>query len=222
MKFLLLSDIHGNTEVLDKLDEEFKSCDGVLFAGDFAECFKTETSKPVLDKLVRKHENIFAVLGNCDDPEFVDELDNADINCERTIVYHEGLAVCGSGGGSVFTGKTPNEREEEDLVSDFEICKAEAMDNLILISHNPPKDTLCDAVNESLHAGSQMFKDLISELKPLAVVTGHIHEGKAIDKIGDTVVVNPGSLGLDGTYGVMELLKQNDKWVVSNTELKQI
>lgn len=222
MKLLLLSDIHGNVDNLDKIDGEFKSADAVLFAGDFSECFKTETAKPVLDKLLGKHENIFSVLGNCDDPEFINELEEADINCERTIVYHEGLAFCGSGGGSVFTGKTPNERTEEDLVSDFEICKAEELDNLILISHNPPKDTKCDAVNESLHAGSQMFKDLITELKPVLVLTGHIHEGCAVDKIGETVLVNPGSFGEKGSYAVCEVLKQNEKWVVSDIEIKNI
>lgn len=222
MKLLLLSDIHGNTEVLDKLDEEFKSSDAVLFAGDFAECFKTETAKPVLDKLCSKHENIFAVLGNCDDPVFADNLDAADINCEGTLAFYEGITFCGSGGGSVFTGKTPNERAEEDLVSDFDICKSEEMDNLILISHNPPKGTLCDTVNAELHAGSQMFRDLITELKPVAVLTGHIHEGRGIDKIGETFIVNPGSLGEKGTYAVMDILKQNGKWVVSNTELKEV
>ena len=41
MKFLVITDIHGNVESLDKLDDEFKNCDAVLFAGDFCECFKT-------------------------------------------------------------------------------------------------------------------------------------------------------------------------------------
>jgi len=222
MKLLLISDIHGNADILDKLDDEFKACDAVLFAGDFAEAFKDETAKPVLDKLAAKHDNVFAVLGNCDQPDFIDALDDADMNCERSIVYHEGLAICGSGGASVFTGKTPNERTEEDLISDFDICKAEQLDNLILISHNPPKNTKCDAVNADLHVGSQFLNDLILETKPLAVLTGHVHEGTGIDKVGGTVVVNPGSLGEKGTYAVMEVVKQNDAWVVSNTELRDV
>lgn len=222
MKLLLLSDIHGNAENLDKLDAEFKAADAVLFAGDFTEFKKPETAQPVLKKLTDKHDNVFAVLGNCDEPDFMDALDAADINCERTIVFHEGLAVCGSGGATVFTGEPPYERTEEDLVSDFDICKTETMDNLFLISHNPPKDTVCDAVNENLHVGSQMFRDLISEVKPVAVLTGHVHEGRGTDKIGDTVIVNPGSFGIDGTYAVMEVVKQNDKWVVSSTELKEV
>ena len=218
----MLSDIHGNYSNLDKLDSEFKSCDAVLFAGDFAECFKTETAKPVLEQLCKKHDNIFAVLGNCDDPDFCDELDRADINCEASLNFFEGLCVCGSGGGTVFTGKTPNERTEEDLMSDFEILKSETLDNLILISHNPPKDTVCDGVNETLHAGSGMFRTLIEDVKPVLVLCGHIHEGVGTDKIGETLVINPGSFGEKGTYAVCELEKKDGVYSVKSCEMKSI
>lgn len=226
MKILLISDIHGNIEALDKLDEEFKSVDAVFFAGDFCECFKPETSKPVLDALVKKHDEIYAVLGNCDEPEFIEELEDAGINAERVLNYTGGIAIVGSGGGSKFTGKTPNEREEDDLLSDFDILNQEEFQgdysNVILISHNPPKNTKCDAVNSELHAGSEKFRSLIEEKKPLAVITGHIHEGTALDKIGDTLVVNPGSLGEKGTYAVLEIEKKSGKWTVKSCDIKNI
>lgn len=221
MKLLLLSDIHGNVKEIEKLNDEFKSCDAVLFAGDFAECFKTETSKPVLEELCRHHDNIFAVIGNCDDPDFSDELDNADINCEASLNFFEGLCICGSGGGTVFTGKTPNERTEEDIISDFDILKSETLSNLILISHNPPKDT-CDSVNENLHAGNPAFTKLIEEVKPLLVVCGHIHEGKGTGKIGDTLVVNPGCFGENGTYAVAELIKKDGEYTIAACEMKRV
>lgn len=226
MKFLVLTDIHGNVSDLDKLELEFKSADAVLFAGDFCECFKTETSKPVLDALIKKHDEIYAVLGNCDEPEFIEELENAGINAERTLNYTGGIAIVGSGGGSKFTGKTPNEREEDDLLSDFNILNQKEFEgdysNVILISHNPPKDTKCDAVNENLHAGSAKFRTLIEEKKPLAVVTGHIHEGVGIDKIGETLIMNSGCFGENGTYGIIETEKNNGKWQIKNAEIKSI
>ncbi len=226
MKFLVLTDIHGNVSDLDKLEPEFKAADAVLFAGDFCECFKTETSKPVLDALVKKHDEIYAVLGNCDEPEFIEELENAGINAERTLNYTGGIAIIGSGGGSKFTGKTPNEREEDDLLSDFDILNQKEFEgdysNVILISHNPPKDTKCDAVNETLHAGSAKFRTLIEEKKPLAVVTGHIHEGVGIDKIGETLIMNSGCFGENGTYGIIEAEKSGGKWQIKNAEIKSI
>ena len=67
MKFLVLSDIHGNLENIDKLDAEFKNADAVLFGGDFAKFGSPETGKPVLETLLSKHDTIFSVTGNCND-----------------------------------------------------------------------------------------------------------------------------------------------------------
>ena len=226
MKILVLSDLHANNENVGKLQDQFAKADAVIFSGDFAECFKPETGKEALNTLCTKHDTIFAVLGNCDEPEFIEELEDRDICVEKTLVFHEGLAIAGSGGGTYFTGKTANEREEAEILSDFNIVKNSVEQtgdeslwkSLILISHNPPKDTKCDAVNAELHAGSQMFTDFIKENQPLAVVCGHIHEGKAVDKIGDTVVINPGPL-LEGNYAWLEVEKDGENWKVTKTEL---
>lgn len=228
MKFLVISDLHGNTGVLDRLEDEFRAADAVLFAGDFAECFKPETGKPALEALCRRHDTIFAVLGNCDEPSFIEELDDNDISVEKTLLFREGLAFAGSGGGSRFTGKTPFERTEEELLSDLGIVESSSdsvfqdgkWGNLIVISHNPPADTKCDAVNPGLHAGSALFRKFIEEKRPLAVVTGHIHEGRAVDKIGDTVIINPGALA-DGNYAVMEVTGGGGKWKVVSAELRK-
>lgn len=230
MKFLVISDMHGNAENIDKLDEVFKTVDGVLCAGDFAEFNKLETAKPVLEKLASKHEAVFSVIGNCDDPDFIEELEEQDICVHKTLVFHEGLAIAGSSGGSVFTKTTPNERTEEELLSDFQIVEnsTEACgdengkwSNLILISHNPPKTEKCDSPCEGVHAGSQMLTDFIKEKAPVLVVTGHIHEGAAIEKIENSTVINPGSLA-EGKYALVELEKTGDTWKVTNAELKSL
>ena len=226
MKFLVISDIHGNIENLEKLESQFSTADAVLFAGDFCECFKPETSKPVLDALVKKHDEIYAVLGNCDEPEFIEELEDAGINAERVLNYTGGIAIVGSGGGSKFTGKTPNEREEDDLIADFNILNQEEFQgdysNVILISHNPPKAEKVDSFAPGMHAGSEKFTSLILEKKPLCVITGHIHEGCAVEKIGETTVINSGSLGERGTYCLLEVEKQNGKWTVTKAEIKNL
>ena len=229
MKILVLSDLHANNENLGKLDKEFAQADAVIFAGDFAECFKPETGKEALNTLCTKHDTIFAVLGNCDEPEFIEELEDQDICVEKTLVFHEGLAFAGSGGGTYFTGKTANEREENDILSDFNIVENSVKDtgdaslwkSLILVSHNPPKDTKCDAVNAELHAGSQLFTDFIKQNQPLAVICGHIHEGRAIDKIGETVVINPGAL-LESNYAWLEVEKKDGEWKVTDTQLCKV
>ena len=227
MKFLVLSDIHGDVDALDKLDEKFKAADAVLFGGDFAKFEHTETALPVLEKLCSKHETIFSVLGNCDEPDFIEKIEEKDISVEGSLLYHEGLAFAGSGGGSKFTGTTPYERTEEELVADFDVVEnaAEGADeqghwnNLILIMHNPPKDTKCDMIPNGMHVGSEKLRAFIEKTCPLAVITGHIHESAAIDQIGETRVINPGSLA-EGKYAWLEVEKNADGlWSVTKAEL---
>lgn len=222
MKFLVLSDIHGNVENIEKLKEEgvFKSCDAVLFAGDFAKFKETETGLPVLKALTEAHENIFSVIGNCDEPNFIDNIEDADISVQDSLVFFEGFAIAGSGGGTKFSGDTPNEREEDDIVSDFNVAlnayKENGLENFIAIMHNPPKDTECDKIPGDIHVGSAKLRAFIEETKPVAVITGHIHESKGYSKIGETLCVNPGAL-FEGNYGILTV--ENGK---AEIELKTI
>lgn len=222
MKFLVLSDIHGDLKYLEKLDEEFAVADVVLFAGDFSALGKPETAKPVLDLLVKKHESIFAVLGNCDEPDFITELEKKDISVEGGVVFREGLAFAGAGGGLKFTGDTPFERTDDEIMHDLRIItEQDTWNNLIAIVHQPPKDTKCDLITAGAHVGSEKLREFIEKYSPLAVITGHIHESFAIDYINNTICINPGPL-LQGKYATFEVSKKDGKWAVAKTELKQL
>ncbi len=224
MKFLVISDLHGNLDVLDKMADVFKEADAVLFAGDFARFGESSTGLPALEKLCSMHDSIYAVIGNCDEPAFLDELDKRDISVEKTLTSLDGLSIAGSGGGSKFTGTTPFERTDEELLSDFGMVTGQGegeWDNLIAIMHNPPKDTACDMVSGGVHVGSPLLRKFIDDYKPLAVITGHIHESVGTDKIGNTVVVNPGAL-LEGNYAWLTVGKSGGKWEVRQVDLKKL
>ncbi len=227
MKILLISDVHGKVENLEKLEGEIKAADAVLFAGDFTKFKDYDTTEPCVQKMRELCPNLFCVIGNCDKPELLEEIERLDMSCEHGLVYFDGVQIAGSGGGSKFTGEAPNERDEADLQKDFDVIENSGLDqegqwsNLILISHNPPKGLACDQCAPNVHVGSQTFADFIAKIKPLAVLCGHIHEGIGIDKIGDTVVVNPGPL-LEGHYAVMEIEKDGENWRVKDTQLKTL
>lgn len=224
MKFLVLSDIHGDLAYIEQLKQELAVADGILFGGDFARFNEPETGLPALKKLIAAHESVYAVLGNCDEPDFMEELENADISVQKSCIFRDGLAFAGSGGALKFTGTTPNERTDDDLLSDFDIITRDQPDNwknLIVIMHQPPKDTCCDIVSAGFHVGSPLLRQFIEQVQPLIVVTGHIHESAGIDHIGRTVVVNPGSLA-EGKYAVVELIRENNGWQVGSTLLKEI
>jgi len=219
MRILIISDGHGAIEPLDRLEPIMKDADAVLFGGDFAQYGKPETGTPFLERLAHAHDRIFAVTGNCDEPFFKDSLDEYDISIEGSLSYYCGLVLSGSGGGSKFTGTTPNERTDEELVSDLHLVaecageenpgeenhsSGELWNNLILVIHNPPKDTKLDALSNGAHVGSPLIRSFIEKYKPLLVVSGHIHESAAIDKIGGTTLINPGAL-FEGKYAIAEI-----------------
>lgn len=227
MKILVIADLHGNVEVLDKLDEAFREADIVLMAGDFADAIKKLPGDPVLKKLCEKHNEIYAVRGNHDTEDFEDALEDAGINCECTINHTQGILIVGSFGATPFSHDTPLEREEDEIMSDFSILEAGELEgrplhSLIILSHNPPFGCKADSVTDTVHAGSKAFRALIERVEPLLVVTGHIHEGTGLDKIGRTTVINSGALGLNGTYAFVETEGEGDEITIKSAEIKKI
>ena len=228
MRFLIISDGHGDLEVLDKLDSEFKKSDVVLFGGDFAKFKEPDTGLPFLQKLVKKHDCIYSVLGNCDEPEFLETIENYDISVQKSLALGMSFSFVGCGGGTKFTGTTPFERTEDEIISDLSVLSDDVDLNstdLILITHNPPKDTKTDMISGGIHVGSEKVRSWIEEHKPFFVVTGHIHESFGIDYIGEIPVINPGAL-CEGNYVVLEVewdgKSTEDLPKISSIELKSL
>jgi Icc-related predicted phosphoesterase len=66
----------------------------------------------------------------------------------------------------------------------------------ILVTHAPPHKTKLDEMREGYHVGNKSIREFIEKAKPSVAVSGHIHETfEKVDKIGETVIVNPGPGG---------------------------
>ncbi len=63
---------------------------------------------------------------------------------------------------------------------------------IIFVTHQPPYGTLVDRIHGE-QAGNKSYTYAIKRLQPKLVICGHLHEnaGKR-DKIGNTVIINPG------------------------------
>ncbi len=224
--FLIISDAHGSAENVKKLSEEAKKADFVLFGGDSAKFGEGQTAFGVLDALVGLSDAVFAVRGNCDEETVLTFLENAGICVERSLTFRDGFAFCGAGGGTKFSLDTPFERDEDEIVSDLLVSKTPEIGGedgvpLVLIVHNPPKNTNCDKIPGDVHVGSEKIRAFIEDVQPLLVVTGHIHESAGVSVIGSATVVNPGSL-LEGKYAVAFAQKNEEKWNIANVELKNL
>ncbi|MCI2415202.1 MAG: hypothetical protein MPF33_08205 [Candidatus Aramenus sp.] len=94
----------------------------------------------------------------------------------------------------------------------------------ILNFHAPPYDTKLDQAfvdGKRVHVGSRAVRDLINEYRPLLGLHGHIHESWATDKVGGTVVVNPGSEAYEGILRFsIVMVERQLKGIVVNYKVK--
>jgi hypothetical protein len=72
-----------------------------------------------------------------------------------------------------------------------------------MICHTPPFDTRLDRLMNGTPVGSPAVRAFIEAHRPQVCVVGHIHEGRGVDRVGDTLVLNAGALR-DGGYVVVE------------------
>lgn len=69
---------------------------------------------------------------------------------------------------------------------------------IFFITHNIPFKTKLDVITDKesyaykKHLGSTIARDFCEKHKPLICVGGHIHDKAGIDRIGKTIVINPG------------------------------
>ena len=87
------------------------------------------------------------------------------------------------------------------------VSKCSENKKLILISHTPPFNTKVDLAFNGEHIGSRSIRNFVEKYKPIAVFCGHVHEARGIDKIGNTIVANPGP----ARHGMYALAEVNDE-----------
>jgi hypothetical protein len=121
----------------------------------------------------------------------------------------------------------PRDEPEEKLGEIIEnlVARVKNMNDCIFNFHCPPYDTNLDIapkLDETLkpttsasgvktaHVGSVAVREAIDSHQPLLGLHGHIHESKASQSLGRTLVLNPGSEYGEGVlHGVLVELNEN-------------
>ncbi|MFQ5657005.1 MAG: metallophosphoesterase [Candidatus Methylomirabilales bacterium] len=208
MVIVALADIHDDLGRLSAISEDVSAADVVLLVGDLTNFGRQSAAARVVGAVRKYNDHVYAVPGNCDYPEVDAYLTREGINLHRGCTVIGGIAFLGVGGSLPCPAKTPNEFSEKD----FEHFLAETAFSLspdapvILVSHQPPRDTVTDLARIGGHVGSQSVRAFISKVQPILCFTAHIHEGRGMDFIGRTKVVNPGPLWKGGyAYATVRL-----------------
>lgn len=201
------------------------------------EAFKTAISEVLRnwiriadEKLSDTNIPLYYNLGN-DDPEYMfDVLSESDriIKTEGKLIKLGDYEMVSYGYVNPTPWNTPREMKEEDLYVKLkgEAEKVSNPDKAIFNFHAPPYGSNLDnapLLDKNLkpvvkggeivmtHVGSTSVRKIEEEYQPLLGLHGHIHESRAFDKIGKTLVLNPGSEYGEGILHAVYIVLEGNK-----------
>jgi len=202
MRLAVVSDVHGNRKAVERLVKvlgpEFGA---LLIAGDITHFSNAESAMKVLEPLLETGIRLVAVHGNCDGRDVPGLLKELGISAHDRRVEVGGTGIVGVGGSNITPFHTVWELSEDEITA---ILLRNYREGDVILSHAPPYGTRADLTHSGLHVGSRALREFIEKKKPPLVVTGHIHEARSVDRVGDTLIVNPGPL-FRGHYAVVDL-----------------
>ena len=204
--WIVIGDIHDK---LDRLDDipELPEADGVIISGDLTILGGMAQARRIIERIRERTPRVLAQIGNMDRGEISEWLDEMGWNLHTHVrELTPDTAIMGLGGSTFTPFGTPSEFPEARFADWLENMWREARTwrRVILVSHTPPLDTACDKISDGRHVGSSAVREFLEDCQPDACLCGHIHEARAVDRLGRTIVANPGALD-DGGYLVLHL-----------------
>ncbi len=156
--------------------------------------------------------------GNDDEPEIVEVLKHAsyvEMPEGRVIEIDDEHEMVSAGFANITPWHAPRDIPDEDLgaLIDSMASKLRAPDSAVFNIHVPPYGSGLDIaplLDENLKpvivagdiatgpVGSKSVRAAIERYQPLVSLHGHIHESRAVSKLGRTTSINPGSEYGDG------------------------
>lgn len=214
LRIVGVTDIHGNLAAVKKLASDSSAeADLIVISGDLTDRGGVDEAREVLAALKERWGSIMFVPGNMDLPLLaqVDKLEEA-VNLHGKVIEYSGARIAGFGGGNKSPFHTPFELSENEISEGLSLLHG---DIDILVTHAPPYGTRCDKAMRIKHVGSKSIRRFIEERKPKICLCGHIHESKCVDRVGESMVVNPGPL----SWGNYAYIEYSDK---VHIELRQV
>ncbi len=207
MWIIALTDIHGAARMVEEVSGQLADADLVLIAGDITHFGRRAEAGQIIGTIEQHNPHILAVAGNCDHLEVAHYLSDRHMNLDTSYVVREGIAFVGAAGSLPCPGTTPNEVGEDGFSLSFSRSYMDVAFGTpsIFVVHQPPYGTITDLAHKDMHVGSRSVREAIERHKPLICFCGHIHESSGMDKIGDTLIVNPGPLR-HGRFAVAEVV----------------
>lgn len=210
MRLLCISDLHGSREALERILARAAPAEMVLLGGDLTHLGSPEDAEQIVRQARASGATVRAVAGNCDSAEIERRL------AQLGVSLHGRGELFGTVGLHGLSGMPPwrshmyqfGEDELAGLLRAGHAQIAGAARHLVL-SHAPPYRSKLDRTHFFKHVGSRALRAFIDRVQPLLVVCGHIHEGRGVERLGRTTLVNCGMAGR-GYYAVAEVAEVDE------------
>ncbi len=204
MRIVCLADLHDEVLSLAKMESELSSADLVLLVGDITNFGGPDELTAVLNAVSAQCSTVYAVAGNCDPPAVHHALATTAFDIGQRTVSLAGVQFSGLGCSTPCPVGTPSEMTEDEYRVATHGLQFDASQLHVLVTHQPPFDTRVDLALVGKHVGSHAIREFIEQHQPALCVTGHIHEGVGIDRVGDSLVMNPGAFR-EGRYAIVKI-----------------
>lgn len=187
LKLLACSDVHGSKEAVAMLvDASMKErYDAIVVCGDFTTMGSLDFVK---DFVSRFSTRVLAVPGNCDYPDTVGILEQANASVHNLRVELGGRSFYGFGGGVPTDSGMPFEIDESIIERSL---RSVAVPDGVMVTHTPAYG-MNDRLKSGHRGGSEGILRVAKEFVPVLALSGHIHESKGKVVTKDTTFVNPG------------------------------
>jgi len=204
MRIIAFGDIHMSLGRFQDIPD-IGNADCIILTGDLTNYGARKDAKEILDQILAVNPNVYALIGNLDNLEINDYLQELDMNLhgQARMINGQGCFM-GVGGSNTTPFNTPAEFSEEEIGEFLDKAYSQATDfmelsnktniPLILVAHAPPLKTELDKLPNGVHVGSSAVRNFIEKVQPDLCLTGHIHESKGEVLIGKTPVINPGMI----------------------------
>lgn len=211
MNLVAIGDNHNDIEnILIFLEKLRKlSFDAILYTGDFTDVTtpkgfsQEEIAVLIIEELKTLKKPIFAIPGNNDTLKVIDIIKKEGISVHGDGAVLKDVGIYGYGGAKT-PFNTTIEPTEDELAKNLDAGwnKIRNVLKKIQLTHMPPLNTRLDMVSTGNHVGSKVIRGFIETKKPLVSVSAHIHEARGVDRIGNTLLLNPGRVS-EGYFGLI-------------------